>query len=95
MELGGVLGLSFHHHSGPTEFVNFCVCIICSWKFFCPGSASSQSSDLESALRRTLFTAALFNELKSISVVVEMFPLFESTSSDFDFSVVAVYCLMF
>ena len=56
---------------------------------------SSQSSDLESALRRTLVTAALFNELKSISVVVEMCPLFESTSSDFDFCVVAVYCLMF
>lgn len=56
---------------------------------------SSQSSDLESALRRTLFTAALFNELKFISVVVEMCPLFESTSGNFDFCVVVVYCSMF
>ena len=58
---------------------------------------SSQSFDLESAFHGTLFTAALFNELKFISVLVRMCPLFYSTSGNFDkmwgfFS--AVNCLM-
>ena len=49
---------------------------------FCPGSVSSQSFDLESDLRRTLFTAALFNELKFISVLVKRKK--RSTGSDKD-----------
>lgn len=75
MELdGNIWVLQFYHHYVPLNFVNSCVCIICS------GSDSAlvlsfQSFDLESALQRTLFTAALFNELNFISVLVETCPL--------------------
>lgn len=43
-----------------------------------PGSVTSH---LESALLRPLFTAALFDGLKLISVLVRMCPLFQSASS--------------
>lgn len=65
--------LLFVHATSFHQFVSSCVGIICS---------GFVSSHLESALPRTLFTAALFNELKLISVPVGMCPLFPFTTSN-------------
>lgn len=80
MELEKIGFFSFTTTKGPLSV--WFLSALCFCKVFCPWLCH-QSFDLESALHRTLFTAALCNELKRISVLVNMCPSFQSTRSHF------------
>lgn len=70
--LMGVLGSLAHQHFALNGLCKFSSAVV---EVPLPGAVIS-AAPLESALQRTLFTAALLNELKLTSVLVAMCPLF-------------------